>query len=63
MKLNVSVLALFCCYIFIEIAYNKNMEFKIEITGKKQGDYLHVNVADKSLISEKRRRITLHISI
>lgn len=39
------------------------MEFKIEIEGKIEGDYLHVNVVDKSLISEKRRRITFYVSI
>jgi len=39
------------------------MEFKIEIEGKRRNNYLDVKVSDKSLISEKRRWITLYISI
>jgi len=37
--------------------------FKIEIEGKQEGEYLHVNVIDNLYEGEKRRRITLYVSI
>lgn len=39
------------------------MEFKIEIEGKREGEYIHVNVIDNLYEGEKRRRITLYVSI
>ena len=39
------------------------MEFKIEIEGKREGKFLHVNVVDNLYVGEKRRRFAFYAGI